>query len=102
MAAKLEELRAHLDRLPEFGLPALVDGLTLTYAEDEDWANAWKQYFKPSKVGKRLVIVPSWEQYAPAPDELILKLDPGMAFGTGGHPTTQLCMQVLEDGSRRA
>ena len=97
LAAKLEELRTHLARLPEFGLPALVDGLTLTYAEDEDWANAWKQYFKPSKVGRRLVIVPSWEPYAPGVDELILSLDPGMAFGTGGHPTTKLCMQVLED-----
>ncbi len=97
LSARLEDLKAHLERLPEFGLPALQDGLTITYAEDEDWANAWKQYFKPTKVGKRLVIVPSWEQYAAQPDELILMLDPGMAFGTGGHPTTRLCMQVLED-----
>ena len=96
LSGRLSALKAHLERLPEFGLAPLLDGLTLTYAEEEDWANAWKQYFKPTKVGDRLVIVPSWEAYAPAPDELILKLDPGMAFGTGGHPTTRLCMQVLE------
>jgi len=94
---RINELKAHLDRLPEFGLPALIDGLTLRYAEDEDWANAWKQYFKPSKVGNRLVIVPSWEEYTPAPHELILELDPGMAFGTGGHPTTKLCLLALEE-----
>lgn len=92
----LTDLKAHLERLPEFGLPALLDGITLTYAEDEDWANAWKQYFKPTRVGERLVIVPSWEDYQPKPEDLILLLDPGMAFGTGGHPTTRLCMQALE------
>ncbi len=96
LSARLTDLKAHLERLPEFGLPPLVDGLTIQYAEDEDWANAWKQYFKPSRVGERLVIVPSWEDYAPEATDLILKLDPGMAFGTGGHPTTRLCMEVLE------
>lgn len=96
LSARLTDLKAHLERLPEFGLPPLVDGLTIEYAEDEDWANAWKQYFKPSRVGERLVIVPSWEEYAPDARDLILKLDPGMAFGTGGHPTTRLCMEVLE------
>lgn len=97
LTARLESLQAHLARLPEFGLPALRGGLTLRYAEDEDWANAWKQYFKPMKLGKRLVIKPSWEDYAPAENELVLELDPGMAFGTGGHPTTQLCLHALED-----
>src|SRR5205085_10111760 len=59
-------------------------------------ANAWKQYFKPSRVGKRLVVKPHWEEYAAEPGDLILELDPGMAFGTGGHPTTRLCMEALE------
>jgi len=97
LTGRMNALRAHLDRLPEFGLPGLKDGMTLRYAEDEDWANAWKQYFKPSKIGRRLVIKPSWEYYEPQPEELVLELDPGMAFGTGGHPTTRLCLQVLED-----
>ena len=96
LSGKLEELMAHFDRLPEFGLPALVEGLTLRYAEDEDWANAWKQYFKPIKLGKRIVVKPSWEDYAAQGDELIIELDPGMAFGTGAHPTTQLCLRAME------
>ena len=97
LTGKMTALKAHLERLPEFGLPALLDGMTIRYAEDEDWANAWKQYFKPMHLGKRLVIKPSWETYSPQEGELILELDPGMAFGTGGHPTTQLCLLVLED-----
>ena len=96
LSGKINELMNHLDRLPEFGLSALVEGLTLRYAEDEDWANAWKQYFKPIKLGKRLVIKPSWEEYAAQGDELIIELDPGMAFGTGAHPTTQLCLRAME------
>jgi ribosomal protein L11 methyltransferase len=94
---RLESLRTHLARLEEFGLPALIGEMTLRYAEDEDWANAWRQYYKPMRVGKRLIIKPSWETYEPAQDELVLELDPGMAFGTGGHPTTRLCLQALED-----
>src|SRR5258708_3487020 len=97
LTGRLDGLRIHLARLPEVGLPPLLGGLTLRYAEDEDWANAWKQYFKPMRLGKRLVIKPSWEEYAPEADELILELDPGMAFGTGGHPTTQLCLFALEE-----
>ena len=94
---RMTGLRDHLDRLEEFGLPPLVDGMTLRYAEEEDWANAWKQYFKPLRIGKRLIVKPSWEYYLPTGDDLILELDPGMAFGTGGHPTTRLCMEALEE-----
>lgn len=97
LTGRIANLRRHLERLPEFGLPPLVDGLTLRYVEDQDWANAWKQYFKPIRLGRRLVVKPSWEAYAPQGDELVLELDPGMAFGTGGHPTTQLCLQMLEE-----
>lgn len=97
LMARIDGLRTHLNRLPEFGLPALVEGITIRYAEEEDWANAWKQYFKPMKIGNRLIIKPSWEEYTPQADELVLELDPGMAFGTGGHPTTRLCLEALEE-----
>jgi ribosomal protein L11 methyltransferase len=97
LSGKLTYLRDHFARLPEFGLPALIEGVTIRYAEDEDWATAWKQYFKPVKLGQRLVVKPSWEEYAAAADEIVLELDPGMAFGTGGHPTTRLCLLALED-----
>ncbi len=62
----------------------------------EDWSNSWKANFKPLRVGRRLLIVPSWEESSPRPDDIVLRLDPGMAFGTGGHETTRLCLELLE------
>ena len=64
---------------------------------EEDWANAWKAYYKPIKIGSRLVIVPAWEKYEAAEGELIVRMDPGMAFGTGTHETTRLVIRMLED-----
>lgn len=64
--------------------------------DEEDWANNWKQYYKPVKIGKRLVIVPEWEKYEAGPDEVTVTMDPGMAFGTGTHESTQLCASMLE------
>ncbi len=63
---------------------------------DEDWANSWKKYYHPIKIGKRLVVVPAWEHYDAAPDELTVIMDPGMAFGTGTHETTRLVMAQIE------
>lgn len=63
---------------------------------EEDWANSWKAYYKPIKIGDRLVIVPAWEKYTPAEGELIVRMDPGMAFGTGTHETTRLVIKLLE------
>ncbi len=62
----------------------------------DDWANSWKEHFKPARIGRRFVIKPSWEEYAPDADDIILELDPGMAFGTGTHPTTKMCLEFLE------
>lgn len=67
-----------------------------------DWAEGWKKYFKPRKLGRRVVVAPTWEEYAPAPDELLVRIDPGMAFGTGQHETTTLCVRALEDVLERA
>lgn len=64
---------------------------------DEDWAHSWKIHFKPLPVGKRLLIVPSWEQQATDDGRELIVLDPGMAFGTGGHETTRLCLECLDD-----
>ncbi|MEM1484715.1 50S ribosomal protein L11 methyltransferase [Oscillospiraceae bacterium PP1C4] len=63
---------------------------------EEDWATAWKKYYFPTKVGDKLVVCPTWEEYKPAEGEVVLVMDPGMAFGTGTHDTTRLCMQLLE------
>lgn len=65
--------------------------------EEEDWANAWKTYYKPVTVGKRLVVKPSWEYYQPLPGQLVIEMDPGMAFGCGTHSSTRLCLEILED-----
>lgn len=80
----------------------LFDGFTyvppqINEVADEEWSTAWKAHFKPIRVGRRLVIKPTWEEYEAEPDDIILHLDPGMAFGTGGHPTTLLCLRALED-----
>lgn len=64
---------------------------------EEDWANSWKAYYKPIKIGNKLVIVPAWEKYEPSEGELIVRMDPGMAFGTGTHETTRLVIQMLEN-----
>ncbi len=64
---------------------------------EDDWSSAWKQYFHPLKIGERIVIKPTWEDYQPAEGEMIIELDPGMAFGTGTHQTTQMCVRCLEE-----
>ena len=64
---------------------------------EQDWANEWKQYFHVTHIGRRLVIKPSWEQYDAKPEELVIEIDPGMAFGTGTHHTTSMCMAELEN-----
>ena len=63
---------------------------------EEDWANTWMQYYKPSKVGEKIVVKPIWEEYEQKEGELVVNLDPGMAFGTGTHETTRMCIQALE------
>ena len=71
--------------------------LTVSGIREEDWADSWKQYYKPIHTGKRLVIVPVWETYDPEPGEVTVLMDPGMAFGTGTHETTRLCAGFVEE-----
>ncbi|MBR4627993.1 MAG: 50S ribosomal protein L11 methyltransferase [Ruminococcus sp.] len=68
----------------------------LSSIREEDWANNWKQYFKPIEVGEKLVIKPSWEDYAGDGTRTILEIDPASSFGTGQHHTTRLCLELLE------
>lgn len=64
---------------------------------DEDWANRWKEWFKPLRAGKKTVIKPTWEPFTPSAGEIVIELDPGQAFGTGTHETTRLCIELLEE-----
>lgn len=70
--------------------------LEMKDVDEEDWSNAWKKYYHPVQVGEHLVVCPSWEAYDRQPDDVVLTLNPGMAFGTGTHDTTRLCMELLE------
>jgi len=73
-----------------------VGKLETRTVNEEDWANAWKEYFHVTHIGRRLVIRPSWREYTPKAHEVVLTLDPGMAFGTGLHPTTRMCLEEVE------
>ena len=71
--------------------------LDCRWIDEEDWANAWKRHYSVMRIGRRWVIKPKWQEYAPQPDDRVIEMDPGMAFGTGQHPTTQLVLELLED-----
>ncbi|WP_432664583.1 50S ribosomal protein L11 methyltransferase [Wukongibacter baidiensis] len=73
-----------------------VDEITVAEVYEEDWANSWKKYYKPKKIGQRIVVKPTWEEYTANEGEEIVELDPGMAFGTGTHETTTMCTRLLE------
>src|SRR5829696_6061412 len=90
----IEEIRQalwHLGRLRS------ISELTVTDREEEDWANAWKAHYSVHRVGRRVLVKAPWHDYDPAPGEVVIELDPGMAFGTGLHPSTQLSMIAIED-----
>ena len=87
------------------GMPG-VSFRTEETGDDSEWLYKWQEYFKPTRVGERIVVKPGWEDYEPAEGELVIEMDPGMAFGSGLHETTSMCIKALEkdlgDGSERA
>lgn len=95
-AERVQEIQGRIKELPSYGLDIGKGEVTLDTVSDTDWAESWKKYYKPTRIGKHLVIKPSWEDYDPEPMDLVIELDPGMAFGTGTHETTVLCLELLE------
>lgn len=93
----IHKLLTGIKKLPEYGINPGESELSITEVDDEDWANSWKQYYKPTKIGKDIVIKPTWEEYEAEANEIIINMDPGMAFGTGIHETTKLCVSKLEE-----
>lgn len=91
-AAQVAEALGHLQA---FGLRAIGD-LRTRIVHEEDWAAAWKAYFPVLRIGRRIVVRPTWRRHRRAPDDVVIAMDPGMAFGTGLHPTTRLCLAALE------
>lgn len=88
---KIEEGLWHLQQI--YPIPDPI----VRIMREEDWAHAWKKHYKPLRVGRRIVLKPSWETFVPDAGDLVIELDPGMAFGTGLHPSTRLCIAALED-----
>ena len=73
-----------------------VSPLQETVVEEEDWQHAWKEHFHVLRVGKRMVVSPTWREHKAKKSDIVVTLDPGMAFGTGHHPTTRMCLELLE------
>lgn len=95
---RLSTLKTQLEgmKADDFGIPLGELTLEERPVADEDWSENWKKYYKPFRVGKQLVVKPTWEPYALQPDDVLIELDPGMAFGTGTHETTHMCMELAE------
>ncbi len=98
-----EDVRSKVEQSLWFlGMMRQIGPLVVRPLDEQDWANAWKRYYTIQRIGERCVIVPSWLTYAPQPQDLVIALDPGMAFGTGLHPTTRLCVGLLEEHVTRS
>lgn len=89
-------IKEKIDGLKEFGIDIGEAIVELSQVDEEDWANEWKNYYKPTKIGEKIVVKPTWEEYEAEDTDLIIELDPGMAFGTGTHETTSMCIRELE------
>ncbi len=89
-------IKERINALKEFGIDIGDAIVELSEVDEQDWANEWKNYYKPTKIGEKIVVKPTWEEYEKKEDDLIVELDPGMAFGTGTHETTNMCIQQLE------
>lgn len=93
---KIQGIKDKVQQLPEFGLDIGSGKIEIKEIDQIDWETSWKQYFKPVHITDRIVVKPQWEEYLPQEDELIIHIDPGMAFGTGTHETTSMCIKAIE------
>lgn len=91
-----EYIEGKIAELKDMGINIGEGKVLVRQVYEEDWANNWKKYYKPTKIGEKIVIKPIWEEYAAKDNEIIIEMDPGMAFGTGTHETTRMCIEALE------
>lgn len=93
----IKEVKESINGLLSYGIDIGTNEVKISEVNEEEWATAWKKYYKPVKISNSITITPTWEDYKKEKeDEQIIELDPGMAFGTGTHPTTILCIQAIE------
>lgn len=93
---KIELIKQNVEKIPQYNLDKGLGEVTTSEVYENDWANSWKKYYKPKKIGEKIVVKPSWESYEKKPEDIVIELDPGMAFGTGTHETTIMCIKQLE------
>ena len=93
---RVKKLKDFLSKLPMWGIQAHPAKIDLKRIESEEWIEAWKSSFPPQQIGKHLLIAPTWHDISPDETNILIRLDPGMAFGTGYHPTTRLSLEMLE------
>jgi ribosomal protein L11 methyltransferase len=96
----LQHIQQYLDELRQVGVNIGTAELNTALLNPTDWSTAWKRFFKPLRVGDHLVIKPSWQPFEALPDDIVIEIDPGMAFGTGLHASTRLCLRLLEQHIR--
>ena len=94
---RIQKVQRFIDLLPEWDLPVGQASITLKAIQDTDWTEEWRSAFPPRRIGNRIIVAPTWVEILPKPSEVLIRLDPGMAFGTGHHPTTCLSIRLLEE-----
>jgi ribosomal protein L11 methyltransferase len=94
---KIAALGKYLDSLSEIFPNLEKPSFRTRLIEEADWGEQWKKYFKPLRLSKNIVIKPTWERYTPQHRDIVVEIDPGMAFGTGQHPSTRMCLEAIED-----
>lgn len=97
----IAEIEKKINDAKAFGVNIEDYKITNVVVDEEDWNTQWKKYYKPTKVGDKFIIKPLWEEYEAKEGEIILHMDPGMAFGTGTHETTRMCLEAVEDYMRK-
>lgn len=93
---KIKLIKQNIELIPQYDIDGGLGEVTISEVYESEWKDIWKQYYKPKRIGKQIVIKPSWEEYEEKQGDIILELDPGMAFGTGTHETTMMCIEAIE------
>ena len=89
----IEQIKGKLSDLADLNVQVVVK---ISVVDEKDWADAWKDYFNVTRITDRIVIKPEWKPHTPSPEDIVIHIDPGMAFGTGTHPTTAMCLELIE------
>lgn len=93
---KIKIIKQNIELIPQYDIDGGLGEVTLDEVFESDWKDVWKKYYKPKKIGEHIVVKPTWEEYTEQEGDIVIELDPGMAFGTGTHETTTMCIRAIE------